>query len=404
VRPGTGATTRVCYASGSWQLITLCASLRAHHARVPEAVGVQTTIVFSGTGNSPALRRTLERLAELFGHSERIVWIDDLLAELPDFDDAQFEERIGQVRERIGVPHPGEVWVAYPWTGVDRFLLECYLDARVVLFEDGLFTYTRPWGDSDPLKDRLRETLRYMMRRAAADPHARTNAFSSEVRLLGRRKRVLDASYLLLGGALGIPAEHRTVAHIVDPAVLREVLALVPVDLALPPQGERPRALVLGANFSAWKLVPREDELRLYTDVVRKLDEAGYEIWWKDHPRVLEPFHPDIRARLPDIPLHLLHTDHTVPLEAVLLRDPVDLIVAGLSAGLFYTPLISDSRVHVATFAEVARPLLQWPWLEMADLIQANVPTLDAVLAATSRNGDSGTAFPSHHSSPAVQS
>jgi hypothetical protein len=379
---------RVCYASGSWQLTTLCASLRAHHARVPGAAGVRTRLVFSGTGNSPAQRQTLETLASLFGLDEHIVWIDELLAGLADIDDAEFTARIRQVRERVGGGRAAEVWIAYPWTGPDRFLLECFPDARVVLFEDGLFTYTRPWADQHSLRARTTETLRYLARRAVADPRALVRAFYSETRLLGRPRRTLDASYLLLGDKLGIPAPHRAVAHVVDPAILRSVIESIPMPRALPDRSDRPRALVLGANFSAWKLIPHDDELRLYTDVVRRLADAGYEVWWKDHPRVIEPFHSALQQQNPGIEVRLFQPDHTLPIEVALLKDPVDLIVAGLSAGLFYTPLITDTRVRVATFAEVARPFLQWPWLDMADLIQSNVPTLDAVLAvAPGENG-----------------
>lgn len=383
----TGSPARVCYASGTWQLITLCAALRAHHLRFPDAAATETVVVFSGTGTIPALRETLERLAGLYDELDRFVWIDDLLAGLRRFDDAQFDATIGAVRERIGVSSAAEVWVNYPWFGPDRFLLESYPDARVILFEDGVLTYTRPWADAYRLRSGSRETVRYLARRIVGDPRARVKAFHSETRLFGRRRRAPDASYLLLGDALGVPRVHRAIAHVVDPAVLRGVLESIPVDRAMPDPGDRPRALILGANFSAWDVIPYEAELALYADIVTRVANGGYEVWWKDHPRILEPFHPALQDLLPDVTIHRLQVDSTLPLEAALLEDPVDLIVAGLSSGLFYTPLITTSEVRTATFVEAARPLLKWPWLDVADLIQANVPTLDSVLASTA-SGD----------------
>jgi hypothetical protein len=385
-----GSGARVCYASGTWQLITLCAALRAHHARFPELAGLETVVVFSGTGTVPALRRTLEQLGGLYQECHRFVWIDDLLSDLDRFDDREFEAAMRGVRDRIGVDSPAEVWVCYPWIGPDRFLLECYPAARVVLFEDGVLTYTRPWSGAYRLRSTTRETVRFVARRLSGDPRAKVRAFRSEARLFGTRRPALVASYLLLGDTLGIPAPHRRIGYVVDPAVLRSVLESIPVDRSTPDRGDGPRALVLGANFSAWNLIRTADELSLYAGIVRQVADAGYDVWWKDHPRVPVPFHPALQEALPDVTVHRLDVDPTLPLEAALLRDPVDLIVAGLSAGLFYTPMIMGPEVRAATFVQAFRPLLQWPWLDVADLIDAHVPTLDQVLAgstATTRLG-----------------
>jgi hypothetical protein len=383
MNPATGSRARICYASGTWQLITLCAALRAHHMRFPEAAAMETVVVFSGTGTVPAMRETLERLTGLYDEFHRFVWIDDLLTGLRRLDDKQLEATITTARKRIGVGSAAEVWVNHRWFGADRFLLESYPNARVILFEDGVLTYTRPWADAYRLRSSSRETLRDLTRRATRDPRARVKAFHTETRLFGRKRRALDASYLLLGDILGVPRGQRAIAHVIDPAILREVLEAIPVARTMPDRDGRPRALVLGANFSVWNDIPFESELALYADIVTRVASGGYEVWWKDHPRLVEPYHPTLQSLLPDVTIHPLQMDWTLPLETALLRDPVDLIVAGLSTGLFYTPLITTSEVRTATFVEAVRPLLKWPWLDVADLIQAHVPTLDSLLAGT---------------------
>jgi hypothetical protein len=387
MNPATGSRARVCYASGTWQLITLCAALRAHRMRFPDAAGMETVVVFSGTGTVPAMRQTLERLAGLYDEFHRFVWIDDLLTGLRRLNDTEFEATITAVRERIGIRSAAEVWVNHRWFGPDRFLLESYPNARVVLFEDGVLTYTRPWTDAYRLRSSSRETLRYLACLARRDPRARVKAFHTETRLFGRRRRALAASYLLLGDIIGVPRGQQAVAHVVDPAILREVLESIPVARAMPDRNGRPRALVLGANFSVWNDIPFENELALYADIVTRVANAGYEVWWKDHPRLVEPYHPTLQDLLPDVAIHPLQMDWTLPLETALLRDPVDLIVAGLSSGLFYAPLITTSEVRTATFVQAVRPLLKWPWLDVADLIQAHVPTLESMIARTA-SGD----------------
>jgi hypothetical protein len=383
----TGRSVRVCYVSGTWQLIALCASLREHRERTPRSDHLDTVVVFAGTGAFAALRQTLEDLVPLLAVGDRFVWIDDLMTGLGGVDDREFEARIRITRERIGAGDVAEVWVAYPWAGPDRFLLECYAGAHVILYEDGVFTYTRPWSDAYSRRGSPRETLKFFCRKAAGDSTARVRAFNSGCRLLGDRKRAPSASYLLLGHKLGVPSAHRRIAHIVPSRTLREVLETIPVDSVPRAATAHPRALLLGANLSAWKVIPFEEELALYVSVVSRLANAGYEVWWKDHPRVSQPFHGALQERLPGIPVSRLEVDHTLPLEVVLLKDPFDLLVAGVTAGLFYASLLAPSQMRTATFAEVMRPLLKWPWLDVADLIQAHVPSLDIVLTeAASRS------------------
>jgi hypothetical protein len=376
----TARGVRVCYLSGTWQMITLCASLREHFARTPHSHHLDTVLVLAGTGTSAALRQKLEDVVTLLGVGDRSVWIDDLMAGLGGVGDREFEARIRMTRERIGARDVAEVWVSYPWAGPDRFLLECYPGAQVVLYEDGVLTYARPWS-GEYSRVSPRETVKYLYRKTAGDSRARVRAFNSESRLLGRRRRTPVASYLLLGHRLGVPSAHRRFAHIVPPRTLREVLEAIPVDSVPRAATTHPRALLLGANLSAWQVIPFEDELGLYVSAVSRLANAGYDVWWKDHPRVPHPFLGALQKRLPDIPISPLELDHALPLEVALLKDPVDLLVGGVTAGLFYAPLITPSQMRAATFAEVMRPLLKWPWLDVADLIQAHVPSLDMVLA-----------------------
>jgi hypothetical protein len=376
----TARGVRVCYVSGTWQLIALCASLREHLARTPHFHHLDTVVVAAGTGTSAALRQKLEDVVTLLAVGDRFDWIDDLMAGLGGVDDREFEARIRTTRERIGTRDVVEVWVSYPWAGPDRFLLECYPGAHVVLYEEGILTYARPWSDAYSRRGSPRETVKYLYRRTAGDSRARVRAFNSEARLLGRRKRAPAASYLLLGHRLGVPSAHRRFAHIVPPRTLREVLETIPVDSVPRAATTYPRALLLGANLSAWQVIPFDDELGLYVSAVSRLANAGYEVWWKDHPRAPQPFLGPLQERLPDIPVSPLEVEHTLPLEVALLKDPVDLLVGGVTAGLFYAPLVNPSQMRAATFAEAMRPLLKWPWLDVADLIQAHVPSLDMVL------------------------
>jgi hypothetical protein len=386
-------SVRVCYASGSWQMIAMYASLLAHQLRAGSADAVETVVAFASTGDSPHLRRRMEQLAALFGLDGRMVWIRDLTHDLRDLDDTEFRSRQRQLRERIGQENVVELWLAYPWAGADRFLLACFPDAHLVLFEDGLFTYSRPWSDTHARRERLRATVRYWKARIMRDPRALVSVFCSEVRLLGAPRRSPIASYLILADVLGVPDAHRDVARIVEPSLIRKVVRKIPAEALLPPAQDRPRALVLGSNFAAWNLIPYEDELAIYLDVVRRLSDAGYEVWWKDHPRLDEPFYPALVRRLEGVDLHALQTDHTLPLEVTLQHESVDLLVGSLTAGLFLWPLLAEREVQVATYAGSFRPHLKWPWIHVGELVEEKVPSLEQVLRCA--RGPDSSAFES---------
>jgi hypothetical protein len=372
---------RICFTSGGWQLIALCASLRAHALAEPDSSHVRTVLAVAGPGVSQPMRETIERFALALGACQALIWIDDLVADLSRLDDQGLRRVKRAVRERLGVSDPVEVWLSYPHAGPDRLLMESYPEARIIIYEDGLLTYARPWRDGAGLRHRTMATLRYLAAQVRGDGSAEADAFRSEVRLFGWPSRDAHATYLILGDRLGIPQEFRPSARGVDPAILREVLRDTLVDAPARPRASGRRALLLGGNYSTWDLMPRADELRFYTRMTASLSEAGYAVWWKDHPRVSSPFLPEIRTALPGVPVHEYESDHTLPLEVVLQYDPVDLIVGSLSSSLLYGPLICGDGMRAATFAGTVRPLLVWPWTDVANVIEAAVPSVDELLA-----------------------
>jgi hypothetical protein len=371
---------RVCFAAASWQLVTLCASIRAHQAAEPGSPPVRTTLVLGGNRISEAMRATLRDLAVRFPVFDRVCWIDGLVEDLAELDDVAFAERFARFREATGVESADEVWLTHPFTSPDRVLLEAYPAARVILFEDGLLTYARPWTETGSVRARLRETVRAAVRWLRRDPRAQVKTFHTELRLLGRPVRRPHATYLILGNHIRVPDVYRDSLRLVRPELLRGVVDELRTGPGESPRTDRPRALVVGSSFSYWKAMTREEELALYVGVVARVAAAGYHVSWKDHPRVLAPFLPELRRLLPEVEILPFSDDHTLPLEVVLLEEPVDLVVAAMSSSLIYVPLLFGERIRVATFAEAVRPLVHWTRLRMADLILSVVPRLDVAL------------------------
>jgi len=370
---------RICYTSGGWQLISLAAALRAHRRAEPDADRYETVVAAAGPGLTPAMRVTVETLTGALIESDGTTWIDDLAAGLASADDRQLGATIASIRARF-CDEPVELWLSNPFSGPDRLLLESFPNARVILYEDGLLTYARPWSDTVAPVHRARATLRWIADLIRGDRSANARAFRTEVRPLGWRTRRTHAAYLTLADHLGVPRDFAGIARRVETEILRGVLRDVPAEpIDRSTHGEL-RALLIGGNFSTWNLMPRESERELYTRIAAHLDSAGYAVWWKDHPRVAGPFLPEIRQALPNTRIHAFESDHTLPLEVVLQYDPVDLLVGGLSSSLLFGPMIGAPSIRAATFANEVRPLLPWPWARVGELIESAVPTVEDVL------------------------
>jgi hypothetical protein len=379
----TPARERICVALGVWQIITLAASLATHDARVPARRALRTTLVLTATNLSGGLRSRMDAVGRELACFDRVVWGDDLMPEREGSTDEDFARLRGAVRERLGVSRAAELWLANPADWQERFVHDCYADAPLVVYEDGLHTYSSPWSEDAPLPRRTKATLRNLLHRLRGDRDARVEVHHQRVRLLWEPVRRPHAAYLILSGVLGVPEPFRAVARQVPAAELRKVIDRIGID-AQPgdPESAGPRALVLGSTYSFWQAMSREEEVELYAGIVRRLHRAGYRVCWKEHPRTVEPFLPELLERVPEAGLTPYLSDSTIPLELVLRQNPVELVVAGTSTGLLYAPLLYGSRVRVASFADAVRPLVFGPRLRSIELVGRAVPGLEEVLQA----------------------
>jgi hypothetical protein len=379
---------RLCIGRGTWQLVTLAASLRT--AERAGGGPSQTTLALSGERLSEPMRRRMDAFASRLGFSD-VRWIDDVVADVVRLADREVSERLRLLRARLGPGGFAELWTANPGSPLDRVVVEAFADARIVLFEDGLGTYVASWPANRNRGALLRAHARTLVTRTGRTPGRQAELLRSGIpRLRGSRRRPA-AVHLLLAHELGVPAPYREYTRRVELADVRDVLELLSGGVGDAPgeDAEEPRnrtALVLAASYSFWGAMSRPDELALYARVVRSLASAGYDVLWKEHPRAVDPFLAELRRSLPDVELRAFGDDHTVPLELYLLRSSVDLLVGGTSSSLLYVPAVLGGRTRVASFAAWVGPQVGGVRQEIVRLVESRVPSLDEVLAVAQRD------------------
>ena len=393
-------TRRVCFALGTWQIVTLAAGLR--RAADDSARGgspfLDYLVLYEPAGASDALKDSMQAVAEAVWPWKRIVWAFDVLSGVRRrVSQERFDALLGGVRERVGVPAVDELWFCWLNRLPEKLIMEAYPDARVVLYEDGLTTYLPVPVPPAPHPAFARLTALLTRRMDARRP----------VRRFRRHKNVLDPRhqerlaglYLVLADVLPVPAAFaHPPCHLVGDHHLRETLrsgaAIAGLaDAATGAPGDaRPRVLVLGQSLHRWGVLTREQELAVYGHTVDALLAKGYNVLWKEHPRVLEPFFPQLAAGTAERrrrdgdtagTLRELDLPFALPVELVAGRLGLAGCVAGISAALFYLPRLHDIPAY--TFAGDLSPFMTRHWAVQNEMVTNAVPPLSALPAAANR-------------------
>lgn len=127
---------RICCVFGSWQLLSLVASLRQSTMDRSFPAGEEHEdylLLYETAGVSEHFKTGLAELASTVLTWKRIIWAYDLLI-----------FRIHRlIRDTIGIDASSavEIWACFVNRPSEKILLDSYPEAEIVLYEDGLTSY-----------------------------------------------------------------------------------------------------------------------------------------------------------------------------------------------------------------------------------------------------------------------
>jgi Alpha-2,8-polysialyltransferase (POLYST) len=289
------------------------------------------------------------------------------------------------LRANLNVAEPDVLWFDClggaeldPHRVVYRVAAEAYAKAQIVLYEDGLDTYI-------PLDD-----LHFSLGAYLTNPRMAYRALKARVRqwrkpndlsreqLLPRHLARVAASYLWITLMVPLPAYQRRLPWVQLQTrfmkdTIRQVSPIVDdIDLKDAGTGGRP-AIVLGQCFASWGVLRRDFELNCYIDMTKKLQQLGYEIIWKEHPRrAQDPLFPDLAAAVAGI--RAIPDLGPWPIELFIERLGIAACASLTSTTLFSAPLLFS----IPSFSTVARYIstLRYPNDVMARLVAGSIPDL----------------------------
>jgi hypothetical protein len=100
-------------------------------------------------------------------------------------------------------------------------------------------------------------------------------------------------------------------------------------------------AVLLGQCSSNYADFPREFELECYTSIAREVQDRGYEVLWKEHPRTRQPFGCELLGSVPG--LRLLPECGPWPVEVYFERLGLAACAGLISTSLFSIPLLFNA-------------------------------------------------------------
>ena len=286
----------------------------------------------------------------------------------------------------LNLGEPDELWFDClggveldPHRVVYRVAAEAFPTARLVLYEDGLDSYI-------PLEDYHFSLVRYLSK-----PRLGLRALRARIRdwraphdvslgqLLPRHLRRVAASYLWVSLLLPPPAYQKRLPWVqLQTRFLKETIErILPIVEGIDLKGftaKGRRAILLGQCFAAWGQLDREVELDCYIEMTRRLEQMGYDVMWKEHPRrARDPLLPELARAVPGV--------QTVP---DLGPWPIELFVGRLGiaacASLTSTTLVSLPLLYgMPSFSMGARyiAMLPYPHNELARILAQAIPQLD---------------------------
>ncbi|MEO7057206.1 MAG: polysialyltransferase family glycosyltransferase [Caldimonas sp.] len=380
---------RVGFALGSWQVVALAAGLAEADARaLPRRACEDHLDLYETVPVSAELKAAMHEIGAAVRPWRSIVDAFDLLASVRRrISQREFDQLLARLRAHLGLAHIDELWLCWLTRAPEKLVMEAWPDARVQIFEDGLFSYlpqraapAEPVGWRRGLRDWLdarRPVRRLRRHKSWLDP---------------RHAARIEAAWMLLADLWPAPAAWSKVPwHVVSNEMFRTTLAgcaALPSVVAFRFEpSARPAFLVLGQTLSRWGALTRAEELAIYAGAVATAIERGYDVWWKEHPRAQEPFFADLAATAPPGRVRELALPFALPVELVAGRMGLAGCAAGISTAIFYLPRLYG--IAAFTFADALAPFMTERWALQNELVLGSAPRLSSLPRAPSSTAPS---------------
>jgi hypothetical protein len=367
---------RLVFVHGSWQMLLVASALKQGATTAGREASDYLVLYPLHDGPLPStLLEVISRIAGVVRPWKEVIVLDQAIKP----DERRPRPAIEALRARLGVDSVDEIWVDSLIGPLRKVAVEAYPSSAIVLYEDGLHTYLSEEDFHLSLAGSLRHP-RDAYRKFKV--HLKSWLRSSDLAvapLLPRHLARVKASYLWISQMVSIPTYQVRLPWVqLETRYFRETVEQVSplLDGVEIERSSEPRAMVLGECFSNYGDLTWQTEFDCFLDQIRRLRALGYEVVWKEHPRIRRPFHNELSLAVPE--LVTLPDLGPWPIELFIDRLGIAACTSLTSTILFTLPLLfglpSYSSVHQHLH------LLRFPNDELARIVMKSIPNLDALV------------------------
>lgn len=343
---------RLCLAHGTWQLITLIAALEEIKQR--EGRSPPTHLLLIEGDNVPDLRKGMETLAALLWDWASLSWAHDKLPlKPPDQWPVDVKRLTADIRCALGCRELTEIWLNQYTDFPQKLLLEAYPRADVIVYEEGLMTYT-PHHTLPSLPSRIAKlgwrAIPLMLRGKLHDHMAseRLCNWRLDRTFLSRIRNVF--SFLSPPLKLAYPFTKCPVRRISSEtmqAVLKRTIPWLKKQITSECDHSQGTILVLGAGYHLRYGIDIFEESSIYADMIQRFLDDGWTVRWKGHPRDRnDHLLAVLREKLGADSMTPVPVPSYVPVEVLCTIQRYPIAVGISSTSLFYLPRLFDTKTY----------------------------------------------------------
>ena len=269
-----------------------------------------------------------------------------------------------------------ELWICMPQGHIEQTAMQVCQHADIVLYEDGLYTYTE-LHDAKSLLLHPRRALIHvavLLARSGSKlgvfPPFRTWPW-----------RPISRSHLLLASTLRIASRFREGdIHITEPAYFHQFIDKCQgaTDINLkehPISHPLETILFLGEGFYIWGEMNWDEELCIYQKIVQSIVDRGYRVYWKEHPKSTRHFGEGLQDLFCESKFIYRTSESFCPIELFFKNSKPKYCVSVLSTALFTLSLLYDIKTFHAS--KYFRTKLTHGHKLSLKLIEKHIPDID---------------------------
>ena len=379
-------TTRICLVPGPWQIIMLASALRqacgdSNDSKYDE----HYLILYAKSGLTEARKDTMLKIANSVWKWKRIIWLNDLFDSKSDchrYTILGFNKILVGLKEKIGIRKFNEIWTCQLHSALEKILVEAYLEADIVLYEDGLATYTNLWSSPNnfrhPLK-LLKLAKHYLEQTIPSGRVYNTLRLShhyicrvSKIYLYLANTSLADK---LLPNIKKITIENKNLKDTISTCCS---LASIQEKCLQRFDRQSKSVLILGQCFAQGGSLEWEQELSIYCQIVNQLLEKKYRVIWKEHPRTAtKPFFPELSQKYSSKDFVEIQFPFSLPIELVAEQVGISACVAASSTALFSLPKLYNIKAY--TFADYFIPYIDNQHSHTLNIVAKNIKSVSSI-------------------------